>query len=421
MSGASLPLGWSARALSACGTWISGGTPSKSNADYWNGDIPWISSKEVRSFELSDSELHVTPLGAEHGASLVPAGTVLCVVRGMSLANEFRVGVTTRAATFNQDVKGIVPNTDVDARYLARCLLWQEPQILAKTEESSHGTKRLPTQALESLTILLPPIAEQRRIAAILDKADGIRRKRREAIALTEELLRMTFLEMFGDPVTNPKGWREHPLGETFASNPRIGTLIPAGQVGEHLVVRVGELGDYDVALDRSKRATLAAAEFERFGLTAGDVVLARAIGSEDHLGKASVLQHVSEEVAFDSHVMRLRFAPSKMRPYFFLQWLRSPGGRARFMREAGRTAVQFNVNAKQIARVAIPLPPIEEQDRFVRFFDRTRAMMKKQAAARDEADALFASLVHRAFRGELSRDAGTGKGQLELFDKEKC
>lgn len=132
----------------------------------------------------------------------------------MSLAREFRVGVTTRPSTFNQDVKALIPAPNVDGRYLARYLRWMEPKILASTESSTHGTKRLPSGVFESLSIPLPPLPEQRRIADILDKADAIRRKRKEAIALTEELLRSTFLEMFGDPVTNPKGWPVKPLGE---------------------------------------------------------------------------------------------------------------------------------------------------------------------------------------------------------------
>jgi type I restriction enzyme, S subunit len=216
-----LPLGgpvvtatWTTRPLKQCGELHSGGTPSKADESLWDGDIPWFSSKEVRAFELSDSELHVSTAATRQGSSLVPPGTVLFVVRGMSLANEFRVGVTTRAATFNQDVKALVPAPDVDGRYLARCLRWLEPKVLESTESSTHGTKRLPAGAFESLPIPLPPLDEQRRIADILDKADAIRQKRKAAIALTEELLRSAFLEMFGDPVTNPRGWEVKPLGD---------------------------------------------------------------------------------------------------------------------------------------------------------------------------------------------------------------
>lgn len=389
---------WPVRPLAECGCLLSGGTPSKSNAAHWEGAIPWYSSKELKSFELSDSELHVSTEGATHGSTLVPPGTVLFVVRGMSLASEFRVSRTLVEATFNQDVKAVVPAADMDSRYLARCLRWLEPNVLAKTEESSHGTKRLPSQVFESLPVPVPPLAEQHRIADILEKADSIRRKRKKVIALTEELLRSAFLEVFGDPVANPKGWPMTALGEHFAVEPRIGTLVPASDGPGTVVVRVGELGAYDVDLARSKRAPLSDAELARFGLTAGDVLLARAIGSMDHLGKASVLQVYGEPVAFDSHVMRLRFRDNVLDPYVFVQWLRSSGGRARFLNEAGRTAVQFNVNGKQIAKVQMPLPPRREQRCFREVFDSVRTIERGSYAALREADTLFNALVAGAF-----------------------
>ena len=86
------------------------------------------------------------------------------------------------------------------------------------TDNASHGTKRLPTELVEAIHVPVPPLPEQRRIAAILDKADAIRRKREEGIRLTEELLRSTFLEMFGDPVANPRGWKTLPFQQVCVS-----------------------------------------------------------------------------------------------------------------------------------------------------------------------------------------------------------
>lgn len=133
-----------------------------------------------------------------------------------------------------------------------------------------------------------------------------------------------------------------------------------------------------------------------------GDLLLARAIGSESHLGKASILQHTTHVVVFDSHVMRLRFIPKLLSPVFFLQWLKTEGGRTRFMREAGRTAVQFNVNAKQISKVEIPLPPIELQEQFVRFYTRTLKCIGNYGSGHEATDKLFNSLLQRAFCGKL-------------------
>src|SRR5207237_7407714 len=105
---------WPTRKLADCGEWVSGGTPSRANALFWNGNIPWISSKSLKSFDLSDSEDRITQYAVENGTALVPKRTVMFVVRGMSLANEFRVGVTTRPVAFNQDLRAIVTAKTLD-------------------------------------------------------------------------------------------------------------------------------------------------------------------------------------------------------------------------------------------------------------------------------------------------------------------
>jgi type I restriction enzyme S subunit len=297
----------------------------------------------------------------------------------------------------------IRPGDDSDAHYLFH-MVWNPHFrfVAARNMTGSAGQKRVPAGFLERFQIPFPPLEEQKRIAAILDKADAIRRKRAEVIRLTKTFLRSVFLEMFGDPMTNPKGWPIVKLANTFAKNPQIGTIVPAQESGQQLVVRVGEIGDYNVAIERCKAVTLQGSELQRFLLKPGDFLLARAIGSQDHLGKASVLQGIDRPIVFDSHVMRLRFKSELLHPLFFLQWLKTEGGRARFMRRAGRTAVQFNINAKQIADIDVPLPPPTIQQDFVHISLKTRALLQRQEHIAQNEQALFNSLVQRAFRGEL-------------------
>lgn len=395
------PPGWKWRLLGDVARLESGHTPSRREPAYWEGgNIPWLSLKDIRGLAgryVVETQDKPAQKGIDNSsARVLPKGTV-AFCRTASVG---KVAILGRDMATSQDFANWVCGPDLLPEYLYEALKASGGQFDKEKQGSTHKTIYMPV--LERFRVLLPPLSEQRRIADILDKADAIRRKRKEAIALTEELLRSAFLEMFGDPVTNPKGWPVKPLGELLATDPRIGTLVPASNGPGRLVVRVGELGAYDVGLSRSKRAELADAELQRFGLKTGDVLLARAIGSEDHLGKASVMQPHDEPVAFDSHVMRLRFRDDVLDPYVFVQWLRTPGGRARFMNEAGRTAVQFNVNGKQIVRVQIPLPPRPEQRRFRGLFDLARATQRKSDAALGESDDLFNSLVARAFSGAL-------------------
>jgi len=251
------------------------------------------------------------------------------------------------------------------------------------------------------IKIPLPSLPEQKRIAAILDKADALREKRRQAIAKLDELLQSVFLDMFGDPVTNPMGWTVVKSHSIYSSNPKIGTIRPANGKG-YKIVRVGELGQKNIDFKSCGRVDLSQADFERFSLKKGDTVIARAIGSENQLGKASYFDGYNEPVVFDSHVMRLR--PNRLicDPKWFFFLLSSPRGKFILQKKGGATAVQFNINSKQVSDLDIPLPPISAQKDFSDFFSRVDVDQAKQINQLIRLEVFFSSLQHRAFKGEL-------------------
>jgi restriction endonuclease S subunit len=164
--------GWRSVRLKDTGTWLSGGTPFTDDPRYWDGDIPWISAASLKDFRISRSDRCVTELGAVSGTRLVPAGSVLFVVRGMSLKTEFRVGFTERQVAFGQDCKAISPASGIDAKFLALALKAHSRQVLAMVDEAGHGTGRLPTDLISKLTINVPELPEQRCITEIIDSVD---------------------------------------------------------------------------------------------------------------------------------------------------------------------------------------------------------------------------------------------------------
>ena len=159
---AGVPDGWEKRPLIRCARFLSGGTPSKARADFWEGDVPWVSSGELTAMRLHRTSLNVTPEAVDAGSRMVPAETILGVVRGMSLAKEFRIGLTARPMAFNQDLKAIVAAPDVDALLLFHSLDAQRDQIRDRAGEASHGTKKLDTAVLSEVPILVPPRPLQR-------------------------------------------------------------------------------------------------------------------------------------------------------------------------------------------------------------------------------------------------------------------
>lgn len=164
---------WTTTTLGACASWSSGGTPSKGNPAYWGRDIPWVTAKDMKSFRLSDTEDHLSGLGAAKGLRLAPAGSTLVLVRGMTLHNDVPICFAERDMAFNQDIKALTPDPRViEPRYLSYWLLANKADILGLVDAASHGTGRLQTDALKLLPMRLPPIEEQRRVARILGALD---------------------------------------------------------------------------------------------------------------------------------------------------------------------------------------------------------------------------------------------------------
>jgi len=185
--------GWRETALSDTAKWMSGGTPTTSEPSYWDGDIPWISASSLKSPWLDDSERKVTQLGADNGTRLVPAGTIIFVVRGMSLTSEFRVGLTQREVAFGQDCKALVPYPGIDPVVLLLALRSRTQEILGLVDTAGHGTGRLGTDRIEKLRVRLPEgeaattFAET--VRPLAHRASAVRRENRTLADLRDTLL----------------------------------------------------------------------------------------------------------------------------------------------------------------------------------------------------------------------------------------
>ena len=214
--------------------------------------IPDAKFCELRQYEVSDGDVLVTNMGTVGRACVVPAGTQTSIIS-------------------SHLIKVSLNRSRADPNYLCWMLNYS-PLVVAQIRAKSHGAimAGFNSSLLKSLRIPLPPLAEQKRIAGILDAADALRAKRREALAQLDTLLQSTFLDMFGDPVTNPMGWPKVMSGELFLLPPKIGTTTPATDRG-YLVVRVGEVGESRIAFERSARVEISEKDFAKFRLERGD------------------------------------------------------------------------------------------------------------------------------------------------------
>jgi len=161
-----VPAHWEVVPLKYLVAFRSGGTPSKENLDFWNGDIPWASAKDLKADVLDDTIDHLTHLALEAGAAtLLPAGVVIVLVRGMMLARIFPVCEISAPMTINQDLKALLPGSRVKGSFLAWLLRGTADETLNRLDEAGHGTKALRMDAWTSMKLPLPPIDEQQKIS----------------------------------------------------------------------------------------------------------------------------------------------------------------------------------------------------------------------------------------------------------------
>ena len=256
---------------------------------------------------------------------------------------------------------------------------------------------------IAQLIVAVPPITEQRRIAAILDKAEVLRAKRREALGQLDRLAQSIFVEMFGDPLTNPKGWPRLNLGDLIASGPQNGLYKPASDYGFGTpILRIDAFYDGVVTgLSTLKRLRVDARELVLYGLHENEIVVNR-VNSPEYLGKSALIPALPEPVVFESNMMRFAVKTELTTPHYLIAFLQTDFIKAQ-IRTAAKDAVnQSSINQQDVKGFLINLPPLSLQKTFSVRQTAIEGQRLKHNAAVTQTHHLLASLQHRAFRGEL-------------------
>lgn len=319
-----IPDGWTLEPLGELGRWFSGGTPSMADATYWDGEIPWVSAKDMKVTRLHDSVLRVTKRALGNGTRLAPRGSVLIVVRGMILAHTLPVAHAERPVAFNQDMKALVPRQGVDGEFVMLWLTAHAPRLLAMASEATHGTKRIPTSDLVAVRLTLPPLPEQCTIAAALRDVDSllhaldrlIAKKRDIRLAAQQQLLTgRTRLPGCRTP------WQEKRVDEmgSVLAGKALAAKAP-GRLRPYL--RTKNVLDGRININDVLEMPMTDAEFERFRVRPDDVLLNEGQSLElvgrcaiyrDELGVPCAMQnqllrfraHESTSPAFAEHLFR--------------------------------------------------------------------------------------------------------------------
>lgn len=355
----------------------------------WSDPLFWKRSNDdgLEKYELAD-------------------GDIVVAMDRPWIAEGFRVTQLTRddlPALLVQRVARLRARPGFHARFLYHMMCSGELLRHLKTRHTETTVPHISHKDLAAFSFHTPPFPEQRRIADILDKADAIRRQRKEAVALTEELLRSAFLEMFGDPVTNPKGWKEWPLGEL--ADAASGVTKGKRYNGQELVtlpyMRVANVQDGHLVLDEVKTITVSKEDGCRYRLEYGDVLLTEG-GDPDKLGRGAVWRAEVPDCIHQNHIFRVR-AGSKLRAEYLSALIGSERGKRYFLRAAKQTTGIATINMTQLKAFPALVPPLPLQDRYVTFVSKLAATRSQLQDNLVLTDALFGSLAARAFSGGLT------------------
>ncbi|MDY0040794.1 MAG: restriction endonuclease subunit S [Desulforhabdus sp.] len=289
-------------------------------------------------------------------------------------------------------------HSKLDSRYLYYFM----SKYVEKLRQLAIGVviKYIKLGMLTDAEIPLPPLAEQKCIAAILDKADAIRRKRQQAIKLADDFLRATFLDMFGDSVTNPKGWQIRPLSEIV----KKGRIVTYGivQAGPPLpegvpYIRTGDIQDGKINTSGLLKTSYEiASKYKRSEVNKGDIVMSirATVGTvaplPDELDGANLTQGTA------------RITPGSSTNREFLLWALKTRGIQNWIEKQVKGATFREITLAKLRELPVIVPPLESQEKFQSIVFQTQKLDAEINKAYNSCNEFFNSLTQRAFRGDL-------------------
>ena len=404
-----LPMGWVKTTLDQIvDRIVGGGTPSKSNASFFRGSIPFMTVKDMTQRFPVDTQDHISEKAIEQSATTVVPRDTLIVATRMSLGKIVRPKFET---AINQDLKALFLNENINKTFVE--YWWRHKAKYIQSLGTGTTVQGIRLEAIRSLSIHVPPLNEQKHIADKLDtlltRVDTCR-SRLERIPLILKRFRQTVLaaatsgqltEEWRDVQSLNKMVRWVSL-EDVALEFSYGSSAKSSPSGSVPVLRMGNI--QDAKLDWNNLVfTSDIKEIEKYQLLTGDILFNRT-NSPELVGKTAVYKGERPAI-YAGYLIRVRCSADLL-PDYLNYCLNSPAGRNYCWQVKSDAISQSNINARKLAAFQFEMPPVEEQVEIVR---RTEALLAyadrleaRYQAARTQVDRLTPALLTKAFRGEL-------------------
>lgn len=396
---------WPKVQIDECARVVSGATPRTTRPEYWDGDVSWTTPKDLsdlKSAYLDRTPRTITSAGLRScSAEVLPPGSVLFSSR----APIGHVAINRIPVATNQGFKSFVPNVDkLDAKYLYHWLRANRHYL----EGLGNGAtfKEVSKSVVSHIKIPLPKLPEQRRIAATLDKADALRAKRRRTLEVLDQFAQSIFLEMFGDPISNSKGWDRHRFDSLLDSidsgwSPKC--LGRPANNDEWGVLKLGAVTWCRYNENENKALPLDMRSDPALEVQAGDLLFSRKNTSE-LVAACAFVHETRPQLMMSDLIFRFRLKDdAPILPFYLHQLLINPRKRRSIQELASGSAGSMpNISKRRLRSLEIETPPLPLQVTFQNLLidvERQRTILENSL---DQLNILFSSLQQRAFRGEL-------------------
>jgi type I restriction enzyme, S subunit len=373
-----------------------GKTPSRDEPKYWRGNHTWVAIADLKGDVLiSKTKEGITDLALkECGIKPVSKGTLLYSFK-LSIG---KVAITDKELYTNEAIVAlpIKDSKQVDLKYLYYAI--QQVDLTGIGDKAVKGIT-LNKEKLKRLEIPLPTLEKQQQIAHILDKADALRRKDRELLQQYDALAQAIFIEMFGDPVRNERGWKVGTIRE-MASEVKYGTSSPAESQGDYVYLRMNNItygGEWD--FKDLKYISVSSENKPKYVLKKHDLVFNRT-NSKELVGKTAVYDQ-EQEMIIAGYLIRVR-TNAYGNPYYISGFLNSKIGKSILFNMCKSIIGMANINAQELQNIQLQIPPIELQNEYQLRIEAIKGLKQNVLAAQQQSETLFQSLLQGAFSGRL-------------------
>ena len=386
-------------------TMQSGGTPRRNKSEYYQGgSIPWAKIGDIENANdnyLTETKELITELGLKSiNNRLFPKGTLLFAMYG----SVGKTAIAGRELSTNQAILGIQPKSNfLDTKYLQ---YWLNRQ-LKDLQNQSRGValKNLSATIMKNQEIPLPPLSTQKKITTILDRADALRQNDKKILEKYDQLAKSLFLEMFGDPVRNEKGWEHVLFGNVvkdIIGGKSIGGEERSLKEGELAVLKISSVTKGEFDNTQYKVVSNPLSNIKLIMPRQGDLLFSRA-NTRELVGATCIVDKDYDQFFLPDKLWRLELDNKLANSHYIKFLLSDKKFRDTLTKTAtGTSGSMLNISKVKLRSLHIPLPPIELQMRFQRAMKKIEEQKNLTKNSLQKSEELFQSLLQRAFRGEL-------------------